>query len=189
MVFADQFWLHPDSQQVEQRTITADIRLAANAGQWAVTDIRPVPYNDLDSQAATGPAWELLDHSDVRLPNAAQSDLIAGIIAPEVALILLALAATYRIDVTAFSAGHPEEVFGTKRTSNHTRGRAVDVWAVNDVPVIDMSPDDPLLQEFLTAARDLGSDEIGGPTDPDGPGGVHFTDALHRDHVHIGFDP
>lgn len=51
-----------------------------------------------------------------------------------------------------------------------------------------MAPDDPALVRVLRLARELGSDEVGGPLDPDGPGGVHFANALHRDHVHIGID-
>lgn len=48
-------------------------------------------------------------------------------------------------------------MFGTNRTSNHTRGRAVDIWAINRRPVVTMGTDDQTLLRFLEAARDVGS--------------------------------
>lgn len=51
-----------------------------------------------------------------------------------------------------------------------------------------MAKDEPFLLDFLAAVRASGSDETGGPVDPDGPGGDHFADDLHRDHVHLGYE-
>lgn len=186
MVVVEQVWADDASEEVVRRTVTADVRLARVGAGWTVVDLRPATVGSV--AAAPGPIAQLLANRSVRLPEAARSDLAAGLVAPEVVQVLLGLAAAHQVDVSVLRSGHPEEVFGTTMTSNHTRGRAVDVWAVDGRHVVDMAPDDPVLLRFLASARALGSDEIGGPTDPDGAGGAHFSDALHRDHVHIGFD-
>ena len=151
-----------------------------------MTELRPA--EPLDPAASlTGPAGTLARAPGVVLPDSAVADLAAGRVVPVVVTALLELARKYELSVCVFRSGHPEQVFGTGRTSNHTRGRAVDVWAVDGKPVVTM--DRVTVGEFLAAARATGADEVGGPIDPDGPGGVHFTDQVHHDHVHIGFSP
>jgi hypothetical protein len=69
-----------------------------------------------------------------------------------------------------------------------TRSGAVDIWAVDGRPVAKHGSRRPGARHGLRPARELGSDEVGGPVDLDGSGGVHFANDLHRDHVHSGFD-
>jgi uncharacterized heparinase superfamily protein len=85
--------------------------------------------------------------------------------------------------------GHPREVFGTARTSNHTHGRAVDVWRVDGRPVVDPATPRALLRDVMVRAGRLGATEVGGPFDVDGPGRGFFTDDVHRDHLHVGLTP
>lgn len=190
MVVARQSW-HDASAVLRSRTVTVDVRLAKAESGWVVTALRPVdsaPGARPDA-GSPGPAAGLLDDPALDLPDAARAELRAGVVAEPLVRALTELAASHELSITVFAAGHPEEVFGTDRTSNHARGRAVDVWAVDDRPIVDLSLDDPRLLAFLDTVRATGADEIGGPVDLDGPGGVHFADDLHRDHVHIGFDP
>ncbi|PSL05999.1 hypothetical protein CLV30_103153 [Haloactinopolyspora alba] len=183
IVVAEQHWRVGDG--LAGRSVTADVRLRRRAGGWAVTEVRPATGSDA---APAGRAARLVAHPRVELPDAAVADLAAGRVDPAVVDVLLELSADRRLSVSVLRSGHPANVFGTTRTSNHTRGRAVDVWAVDGVPIVGMPADDPALLGFLAAARDAGCDEIGGPVDPDGAGGVHFTDQVHRDHVHLGLE-
>ncbi len=89
----------------------------------------------------------------------------------------------YQLAVTVFSAGHPYEVFGTDKVSNHSRGKAMDIWRVNGVPVVERASHADVAR-LLKDARRGGAREIGAPFDPDGRGGV-FSDELHADHVHL----
>lgn len=186
MAVAEQTWV-VDSALVS-RSVTVDVRLKRGSAGWLVDQLLPAETTDRAALTLDGAAAQLAASPRVHLPDAAVADLAAGIVDARVVAALLELAATYELSVSVFRAGHPENVFGTDRTSNHTRGRAVDIWAVDGVPVVTMGLDDPLLLGFLDAVRSTGSDEIGGPVDPDGPGGKHFADDLHRDHVHLGFE-
>ncbi|SDT71527.1 hypothetical protein [Jiangella sp. DSM 45060] len=186
MAVVRQTWA--DGTTLRERVVTAEVRLRRSGGAWTVAELRPVAPAPEAAAALTGPAAELAAGGRVQLPEAAVADLAAGVVDARVVAALLELAGTYRLAVSVFRAGHPENVFGTGRTSNHTRGRAVDIWAVDDRPVVSMAKDEPFLLDFLAAVRATGSDEIGGPVDPDGPGGQHFADDLHRDHVHLGFE-
>ncbi|SDU20987.1 hypothetical protein [Jiangella alkaliphila] len=186
MAVVRQTWA--DGAALRERVVTADVRLQRAGSAWTVTELHPVaPVPDAAARL-TGPAADLAASGRVQLPEAAVADLAAGIVDARVLAALLELSATYELAVSVFSSGHPETVFGSDRTSNHTRGRAVDIWAVDGRPVVSMDKDEPFLLDFLAAVRATGSDEIGGPVDPDGPGGKHFADDLHRDHVHLGFE-
>lgn len=170
-----------------RRTLrTTDVRLARGGTGWRVTEVIPAP--DRRAGRLGRSARRLVDDPRVQLPAPAVADLRAGTVEPLVVDVLLGLAEEFSMSVAVFASGHPPTVFGTDGLSNHTRGRAVDVWAVDGRPVVEMPLDDPLLIRFLDAARELGSTEIGGPVVPPGDTGVHFANALHRDHVHVGFD-
>jgi hypothetical protein len=185
MTVVRQTWLAAGAAM--SRTITVDVRLARDSDGWRVTALFPVEPVDRSTLDLTAPAAALADDPQVDLPPAAVFDLAVGV-DPRVVDVLARLSRTYALSVSVVRAGHPVEIFGTDRPSKHTSGRAVDVWAIDGVPVVTMGIDDPLLVGFLDAARELGAQSIGGPVDLDGPRGVHFADDLHRDHVHIAFD-
>lgn len=185
MTVAEQTWLTDD--QLRRRTLTIDVRLSRTTDRWAVTKLLPAEVIDVAELTLSGDVAALVDSPRLALPDAAVADLAGGVVDPRVIATLLQLSEEYEMSVSVFRSGHPRNVFGTDRVSNHTRGRAVDIWAINEVPVVAMTTTDPVLLGFITAARELGSDEIGAPVDPDGPGGAHFADRVHRDHVHLGF--
>ena len=111
-----------------------------------------------------------------------------GTVDDRVLAILAQLGAEHRVDVTTLATGHPHNVFDSQRVSNHTRGRAVDIWALDGRPVVDQRD---LSGSLATLARGLlavGVSELGGPWDLDGPGGASFTNVVHQDHLHVGFD-
>jgi hypothetical protein len=185
MTVAEQTWL--TDTRLRHRTLTIDVRLSRAGDRWVVTKLLPAQVVDVAELTLSGDVAALLVSPRLALPDAAVADLAGGVVDSLVIEALLQLSEGYEMSVSVFRSGHPRNVFGTDRTSNHTRGRAVDIWAINGVPVVAMTTTDPVLSGFITAARELGSDEIGAPVDPDGPGGVHFADDVHRDHVHIGF--
>jgi hypothetical protein len=185
MTVAAQCWLADG--RLQRRTVTVDVRLSRLSDRWDVVDLYPVEPAGSPLHLS-GPAAELARTSAVGLPDAALVDLAGGVVDRLVIDALLTLSEKFEMSVSVFRSGHPINVFGTSRTSNHTRGKAVDIWAINGRPVVTMGPDDDTVVDFLTAAAMAGSDEIGAPIVPDGPGGAYFTDAVHRDHVHIGFD-
>ena len=170
-------------------TRTMDVRLDRAAGVWSVTAI---PSTGGDPVAAPGPpsptAAAVLDNPNLDLPDTARWDIEAGRVDDQVLNILADVARDQELSVLVFATGHPETVFGSTRISNHTRGRAVDVWAVDGVPVVSQRAEDgPVfaLAERLVAS---GVTELGAPWDVDGGGRSSFSDIVHQDHLHIGFD-
>lgn len=178
----------PSGADVVRRPFTLDVRLVRPASGWQVTELLLAPIPPPAPQVSD-PVSALLNNDRVVLPEVCRADLLAGLVDDLVATLLINLAETWRIHVQVLSTGHPFTVFATDRQSNHTRGRAVDVWALDDVPVIDRERS--AWRELMEAAAALGSDEIGGPEDLDGVRGSrpHFTDQVHQDHVHLGFEP
>lgn len=169
-------------------TTVIDVRLARRGDRWTVTDLRRARRPDRAAPAPDRPTASLLANPRVALPGPAVADLEAGAVDPRIVALLDRLSADFRVSVSVLRSGHPWFVYGTRTTSNHSRGRAVDVWAIDRTPIVSMAPDDRRLHRFITSARSLGATEIGAPVDPDGSGATHFTDDLHRDHVHLGFD-
>ena len=186
MVVAEQLWLREDEGGMTRRTVTVDVRLVRTRLGWVVTELRPAPGRPV-AATLTGPAAALATSPRVDLPDAAVRDLAQGVVAPQVVDTLLRLSEDFRVAVSVLRSGHPERVFAGTAISNHARGRAVDIWAVDGIAVADMALDDPLLRRFLLAAASTRAGEIGGPTVPN-RNDRYFADDLHRDHVHIGFD-
>ena len=99
---------------------------------------------------------------------------------------LLALAEHYVVDVSIVRSGHPIYVFGTSRLSDHPRGRAVDVWALNGRRIVDPS-NRAFVERAMRVAASVGPYQVGGPVDLDGAGSQYFSDQTHQDHLHLGF--
>jgi len=168
----------------ERRSTTVDLRLTSEGGRWSVTEVLvPVLPAAVPVDQLPEPTRQLLATDRVELPGAARADLLAGAVHPAVVSTLLELSQTWRLHVQVLTSGHPVNVFATDRVSNHTRGRAVDLWALDGVPVVeqDRSP----WREVVEAATALGASEVGGPQDLGGRG--QFTDQVHQDHLHLGF--
>ena len=102
---------------------------------------------------------------------------------------LLQLAGSYRMYVSVVRSGHPLDVFGTSRPSDHPRGRAFDVWQIDGRPVVDPATPRSLVAAFMRDAAAAGSYNVGGPVLPGGGATVNqfFSDDTHHDHVHVGF--
>lgn len=167
-------------------TRVVDVRLTRGAGRWEVAAIASDGQGPAPTGTPTAGTTELLEEERVELPGSAVADLRSGHTDPRVVDLLVRLATKWRLSVSVLSTGHPPNVFGTDRTSNHTAGRGVDIWAVDGIPVIDQQRS-PALTALVNEALALGATEIGAPFDNDGRGGTMFTNEVHLDHLHLAF--
>ncbi|MEV8475640.1 hypothetical protein [Streptomyces sp. NPDC051173] len=182
-------WTRTGGGPVGPGGTTVDVRLSAARPRWSVTALHP---------AAPGPAApslpdearRVLGDTRVNLPPAAEADIRGGGVHTSVLTALLQLAGRYRMEVTVLRSGHPLDVFGTDRPSDHPPGRAVDVWRIDGKAVVDPATPRALIESFMRDAAAAGSYNVGGPLLLTGGATANqfFSDDTHHDHVHIGFD-
>jgi hypothetical protein len=184
LVVLDQ-WQLDRAGQVHAGGTTVDVRLVAASPRWRITELRPAsPGPAAASLPASGRA--VLASSRLRLPHAARADIASGQVHSSVLDALLSLAQHYVVDVSIVRSGHPIYVFGTNRLSDHPRGRAVDVWALDGQLIVDPA-NRPFVEAAMRVAASTGAYQVGGPIDLDGAGTQYFSDDTHHDHVHLGF--
>lgn len=170
-------------------TRTIDVRLVRRQGRWVPVGIASTGGRPpADRVGLTDAARAVLRSEEIELSDSARWDILAGRIDERVLRVLADLARDHTLGVTVLVTGHPTQVFGTERTSNHTAGRAADVWSIDGLPVAAQNGDDSPLREIVRSLLAAGVTELGSPWDLDGPGGDSFTDVVHQDHIHIGFD-
>lgn len=188
MVVARQRLLTADGTEA-QVVRTMDVRIQVVQGQWRVTELasvggEPVPRPaELDRRAVA-----VLDDARIELPDTCRWDIHAGRISLDVLSVLAAAAAVSPLSVTVLATGHPTNVFGTSKLSNHTQGRAVDVWRIGGQPVVSTgAAAGPAGNVLRTAAGNQLTRQTGSPdgSDLDGPARRSFTDLVHKDHLHL----
>ncbi|MEV4921705.1 hypothetical protein [Streptomyces roseoverticillatus] len=181
-------WTRTGGGPVVAGGTTVDVRLAEGAPRWSVGELHPAAPGPA---AATLPeeARRVLDEDRIRLPVAAEADIRGGGVHASALRAMLRLAERYRIDVSVVRSGHPLNVFGTGRPSDHPPGRAFDVWRIDGRAVVGRSTPRALVEAFMRDAAAAGSYNVGGPLLPSGAGAgpQFFTDDTHHDHVHVGF--
>jgi hypothetical protein len=100
--------------------------------------------------------------------------------------LLVAAAAQYRIRVSCLRTGHSWFVKGTRRVSNHSHWRAVDVDRVDGHPVSPTNLAACRLALWIGRGRaGVQPSEVGSPWRLGGR--PWFTDASHQGHLHVGF--
>ena len=178
-------WVRGQDGRVGRHGTTLDVRLVADEPRWVVTNVRAAQPGRR-APTITLAARKVLNNQRVVLPFAAVRDVRAGAIDDSVLVALSSLSEAHRLDVSILRSGHPVRVFGTDRTSNHIDGRAVDIWAIDKQPIIEMG-DSRVVADFMRAASAAGAYQVGGPTNLDGLGTAYFSDNTHQDHIHLGF--
>lgn len=163
---------------------TYDVRLVKKGSTWSVTEVHPSDPG-APSRTVSTAARQVLSLEQIDLSPAARADIASGQVHDSVLTAMLTLAGTYRLGVSVVRSGHPLDVFGTSRPSDHPVGRAFDTWRIDDQPVVAASTPRALVTAYMRAAASLGSYNVGGPVLPSGS--QFFSDATHHDHVHIGF--
>ncbi|MFK0232633.1 hypothetical protein [Streptomyces vinaceus] len=173
---------------VREGGTTIDVRLERTAAGWAVTALHP-GRPGRPAAAPGAPARAVLAQPRIELPPGSAADIRSGAVHESVLRAMLRLADTYRFSVSVVRSGHPVDVFGTGRPSDHPLGRAFDVWAVDGRPVVDPATPRSLITAFMRAAAAAGSYNVGGPVRLSGGTRPNqfFSDLTHHDHVHIGF--
>jgi hypothetical protein len=100
--------------------------------------------------------------------------------------LLVAVAAQYRIRVSCLRTGHSWYVKGTRRISNHSVWRGVDVDQVDGRSVSPANTAARRLALWIGRGRaGVQPSELGSPWSFGGR--PWFTDAGHRGHLHVGF--
>ncbi|GAA3585767.1 hypothetical protein GCM10022235_65320 [Kribbella ginsengisoli] len=163
---------------------TVDVRLTRSGRTWRVTSQHPAQPGP-PARTLTAAARHVLANDRIILPPASAADIRSGNIHDTVLTAMLTLAKTYRIGISVLRSGHPLNVFGTTRPSDHPRGRAFDTWQINGQAVVNPSTPRALITNYMRAAEALGSYNVGGPYRLSGP--AYFSDRTHHDHVHAGF--
>jgi hypothetical protein len=182
LVVLDQ-WRQGADGSVRPGGTTLDVRLDRAGGRWHVVEVLPArPGAAATNEPAL--ARRVLGEDRLRLPYAARADVATGIIASSVLTTLLALADRWVVDVSVVRSGHPFHVFGTNRPSDHPKGHAVDVWALDGNALVQ-PPHHPLAVAGMRLAVANGAYNVGGPVLLAGP--QYFSDRTHQDHIHLGF--
>lgn len=163
---------------------TVDVRLTKTRGTWRVTATHPAQPGKATTQLSSA-ARQVLSNARIALPPASAADIRSGQVHDSVLAAMLELAKAYRIGISVIRSGHPINVFGTDRPSDHPRGRAFDTWQIDGRAVVDPGTPRSLVTAYMRATEALGSYNVGGPYQLSGA--AYFSDRTHHDHVHAGF--
>ncbi|MEU3572017.1 hypothetical protein AB0E96_26850 [Kitasatospora sp. NPDC036755] len=186
LVVCRQWTRGPDGSVVEGGT-TVDVRLTGAEPRWNVTELRPGVAGPA-AEAPPAAVARVLAEPRIELPPEAAADLRGGTVHDSVLEAMLRLAGPYTLSVSVVRTGHPLDVFGTTRPSDHPLGRAFDVWRIDGLAVVDPGTSRQLVESFMRDAAAAGSYNVGGPVAIPGVGNRFFTDDTHHDHCHVGFD-
>ena len=163
---------------------TVDVRLQRGASGWSVVHLYPGDAGPALPELSAV-ARRVLGNARIDLPPQALADVHAGTVHDSVLGALDSVSARFAIGVSVLRTGHPLDVFGTNRRSDHPLGRAVDTWTIDGHPVVSAATPRSLVVDYMTAMGDAGSYNVGGPVAVRRTG--YFTDDTHHDHVHAGF--
>lgn len=152
---------------------------------------QPVNLGQLPALEGRGAlAQAVLSGATIDLRPEAEADVRAGRVDLRVLTVLLALGQRFSLgDIGPFVTGHSYYVRSSDRPSNHAFGRAVDIGAIDGVPISvssEAARQATLALASLPAA--LRPDEVGSPFTEFAALSGFFSDADHVDHIHLGFD-
>jgi hypothetical protein len=148
-------------------------------------------YGSSASTSAGASADQLLVNPRLTLSAAARDDLARRVVDARLVATLAALLDRHTLTVSGFKTGHPVHVVTdhglSAEISNHYYGRAADITTVDGTPVARRNVAARALILQLKATPFAGRrPEIGQPW-PDLVGDGVFTNAVHQEHIHVGF--
>lgn len=189
-----------EKHQIVRTTRVLDLRLTRFDGNWRVTAVKSTG-GDLKGSGPTQPTdssepsselvAQVLADDNITLTDTSIQDLLDGDTDARVLEFVRDFARDHQLSVAVLRTGHPRDVFGTDRQSNHTRGKAVDIWKIDGKPVsyyAEQPADDNPARGLMEAALADGSDEVGGPWAFATRDGATFSNTVHQDHIHIGYE-
>jgi hypothetical protein len=165
---------------------TLDIRLVRGESGW-----------EFDSLGSAGGVFDRVEDLSlanaiagdprIEMPDSARLDILSGRVSPVLLSLMAQIADRTPFGVTVLVTGHPHNVFETDRQSDHTIGRAIDIYRIGDRRVIDDRGSDSAtrsLVEWLYRHPDVR--QVGSPWDLDEETSRRsFTDEVHLDHIHV----
>ena len=168
---------------------TLDIRLVRGESGW-----------EFDSLGSAGGVFDRVEDLSlanavagdprIEMPDSARLDILSGLVSPVLLRLMTEIADRTTFGVTVLVTGHPHNVFETDRQSDHTVGRAVDIYLVGAHRVIDDRGSNSAtraLVEWLYNHPDVR--QVGSPWDLDETTSRHsFTDEVHQDHIHVAVE-
>lgn len=189
MVVLRQHCTSPDGREQAQRR-SLDLRLRQVSGVWRVEQLASAGGDVVATPERVSPVVRaVLDDPRLHLPDSARWDVLSGQVVEPLLRVMLELAELTPLRVTALKTGHPERVVDGRASapvSAHWLGRAVDVHALDGVPVAQSPPATVRAVVEAALASALVA-QVGAPpgVDLDGPGRRSFTNLVHADHVHV----
>lgn len=185
MVWVDQERVAADGTRSTEGRVY-DVRVKLDGTTWVVDELasaggpevkRPP---DLPELAAA-----VVDNRSISMPDSARWDIYSGHTSDAMLQRMLDIAASHRYSVLVLHRGHPYHVFDTAKVSRHSVGQAMDVYAVDDLLVVDSRYEGSPAWSLSRQLFDAGTASLGSPWAFDGVGGRSFTDDVHQDHLHI----
>jgi len=171
--------LFPASRQFDL-TVIALARYNAAVGLRGLVEGMEAVKGQLGERVLRSPRLDIYEGG--------RNDIAAGRVDVRVLTVLLYLAERYRsVTVSCLITGH-SYFTSSGNPSLHAFGRAVDISAVNDIPITGhQNPGgltEHVLRRVLTLPEELQPSELISLFDLGGPS---FALADHYDHIHIGF--
>lgn len=168
---------------------------SAAESQYDESSATDTGSSDSGTQAAEEPSvtssdprvQAILDSPNITLTAMAQQDLAAGVIDSRVLDVVEFASQEHAISISVFKTGHPygatlDALGYVGYPNSHYFGRAVDIYAVDGVAV---SSGNATAQALAQSIFDnFGPAELGSPWLF---GSGSFSDALHQDHIHVGW--
>lgn len=170
---------------------TVDVRVTFDGDRWRVASIDSIGGKEIEEPGGLSEmARSVLANQRIELADSARWDIYRGDIDERLLALMSRLAQDYTFSVAVLKSGHPVHVYGSAAISNHTAGRAVDIWNVEGVPVVSQRGDASSPAYRLTESVFQRGEvpEIGSPWDFDAGGSRSFTNDVHLDHIHLGYD-
>jgi hypothetical protein len=177
----------PDADHTIVRTI--DIRLVRGVTGWEFDELASAG-GVFDSIETLRLAHAVADDPRIELTDSARLDIRAGEISPVLLELMAELAERTPFAATVLKTGHPYHVFETDRVSHHTTGRAIDIYRIDGLSVIDDRDEDSATRELVAwFLENSNVHQVGSPWDLDGPDSRRsFSDVVHADHIHIAVE-
>ena len=184
MVVVDQTLDDGTKSWVERRTV--DVRLVLREQRWALEQVESAGGKAVEQPARiSDAALAVLEHPAIRLTDSARWDIYSGAIDDRLLTMMARAAERHEIAIVTLATGHPLNVFATDMTSNHTLGRAVDIYSVDGEDVVESRTKGSPAFRLARWLYNQGVPELGSPWAFDGYGGRSFTDIVHADHIHL----
>ena len=178
-----------DGAVLREEVRTFDVRLREVGTGWVLEEVPSIGGEPVERPADLDPlAARVVDDPRITMPDSARWDIYRGTIDLRLLETMSEMAELSPYAVAVLASGHPLNVFGRAWASNHTRGRAVDVYAIGGSLVIQQWAEGSAAHRMARMLYEQGIPELGTPWVFTDLGGGSFSDTVHADHLHVAYD-